>query len=478
MYTSSYMPSLITSYFTGYKEPEGVASWKDSDIEVTLRRATEEEVPSRVYRVLCQAAESLQSLKNTWNLYRHRDFARLVRSSPSSDPFVNRVCNLLKTIIMTSRPPIMNEIFKHYRQDPEGVFFRPGQDPLVGLAKEILPDVQDPQRYFILTAGKEEIDDLREVVHPYLQRQAIQKRVEEIREIVQERIQNWEEKDRVIDLKQEVFLMAAEVFTKMFLGLDTSYQDVVKAVQQVFELSSKLSHRRPISSAEWEEVRALFAALFGQILANQDRVPLLIAMKEQNYDEGAMKCVLLGLLLGGHETTASMITYTLFRCAQDQHLQDDVFNNTISIDHLLAEGLRLSLPAVATTRITAANLVLEVRNRHTQEVAKRFIEIGRSLNTWMWGVAHDPHHFPNPEVFNPQRWEGKEFSPLTLSYKPFGGGKHACPGANLAWQEAQIVVEEVFKSYQLKTKLQGEPHFKQTLLRSIDQELPVTVQNR
>lgn len=475
MYTSSYVPSFITSYFTGYVEPKGVKEWNDDEIAVTLREAQEGEMPPRVYRVICSTMEVFSKITNTIYMVRYRDLGRLARTLPDHDPFVHRAPNYLHPFTLTARLPLMNAIFKEYRRSEEGLFSHQGQHPIVLVVKKLLPEVPNALPYILLTADEKEVKTLRALIHEHLKASTIQDRENEIRSLVQARIQTWKDQ---IDLKQEVELLAAEVFTKLFLGFEGPYEEVVHFVRDIFELIGKLPLRQPISEGEWQQARTTFSSLCERILEHPAQHSMVATMEEQGYDLGAMKCMLFNLLLGGHETTASVITYTLLRCAQDPQLQEDIQEHPEHIENLIAETLRLSPPAIAAGRTASKNLILEITNRTTNEIAKRFIPKGQNISPWMWKAARQPQHFQHPEQLRLERWEGQSFSPLTLPYKPFGGGVHACPGAPLAWKEAQVVIEEVLQSYKLSTPIKGEPTFKHSFITWIDQRLPVSIQDR
>ncbi|KAG6855532.1 hypothetical protein H0H87_001515, partial [Tephrocybe sp. NHM501043] len=73
-----------------------------------------------------------------------------------------------------------------------------------------------------------------------------------------------------------------------------------------------------------------------------------------------------------------------------------------------------------------------------------FIPAGTAIVGNTWAILHDPRTFPNPSIFNPDRFlepncpEGRspDFSPLDPLSVAFGYGRRVCPGRYMA--EAQL----------------------------------------
>lgn len=67
-----------------------------------------------------------------------------------------------------------------------------------------------------------------------------------------------------------------------------------------------------------------------------------------------------------------------------------------------------------------------------------------------WSIGRDPSVYPDPEVFNPQRWidadgEIKENPKLFT----FGFGRRACPGLHVANRSVYIAVAHILWSFTL-----------------------------
>ncbi|KAG0474986.1 hypothetical protein HPP92_014672 [Vanilla planifolia] len=59
-------------------------------------------------------------------------------------------------------------------------------------------------------------------------------------------------------------------------------------------------------------------------------------------------------------------------------------------------------------------------------------------------IHHSPENFPNPEKFDPSRFE---VAPKQNTYLPFGNGTHACPGNELAKLEMLVLLHHLTTQY-------------------------------
>ncbi|KAK2995721.1 hypothetical protein RJ640_012445, partial [Escallonia rubra] len=63
----------------------------------------------------------------------------------------------------------------------------------------------------------------------------------------------------------------------------------------------------------------------------------------------------------------------------------------------------------------------------------------------VYSTHKDPNYFPNPEKFDPSRFEGN--GPLPFSFVPFGGGPRMCPGREYARLEALIFMHRLVTKF-------------------------------
>ena len=75
----------------------------------------------------------------------------------------------------------------------------------------------------------------------------------------------------------------------------------------------------------------------------------------------------------------------------------------------------------------------------------------------MW-TAHSSHmnpdYFPEPEKFDPSRFEGSGPAPYT--YVPFGGGVNICPGRNYAKLVTLVFTHNLVTRFRLEKVIPNE----------------------
>ena len=108
-------------------------------------------------------------------------------------------------------------------------------------------------------------------------------------------------------------------------------------------------------------------------------------------------------------------------------------------ERVLKESMRLYPPAWTTGREAAEDL----------EIAGYHIPKGAQLLMGQWVVHRDPRWYPNPEAFDPDRWEDMKSLPR-FAYFPFGGGPRVCIGNHFAMMEATLLLAIAMQRYRFE----------------------------
>jgi cytochrome P450 family 117 subfamily A len=148
------------------------------------------------------------------------------------------------------------------------------------------------------------------------------------------------------------------------------------------------------------------------------------------------------LVLGGHETIASTLAWMVIQLGARPDLWEALSAEAGAApevpatpqeakafpfaEALFRETVRAYPPFGVITR-----KALEPFPLHGQTIPE-----GALVGVDLWGIAHDPDLFPDPDDYHPARWLGRTSPPTPIEISQFGAGPHFCLGYHLAWLEA------------------------------------------
>jgi cytochrome P450 len=157
------------------------------------------------------------------------------------------------------------------------------------------------------------------------------------------------------------------------------------------------------------------------------------------------------LIGAGYDTTAATLAWLLLRAAATPDLwerlraeADTVFGALNQPDHTSLAGLDLAARTVhESLRLHPAGVV-GVRETTTAVSAGGYLIPRRTLIAWSPHLAgQDPHHWPNPLSFDPDRHldpTPQQAALAKAAWVPFGGGARNCIGFALAQIELTLIV--------------------------------------
>ncbi len=200
-----------------------------------------------------------------------------------------------------------------------------------------------------------------------------------------------------------------------------SYPPFRRRVDRVAKLiHGEIAERRAAPDlAERDDVLSLMAAA-----RHDDGSPMSDA---EIHDE------LLTLLVAGHETTATALSWAVERLVRHPdklaRLREEVeAGEEAYLTATIQETLRLRPVIVAVLR----------RLTESVELGDYRLPAGVTVVPCIHLVHRDPTIYPEPDRFRPERF--LETPPGTYTWIPFGGGVRRCIGAAFAQQEMAIVL--------------------------------------
>lgn len=189
---------------------------------------------------------------------------------------------------------------------------------------------------------------------------------------------------------------------------------------------------------------------------------LLHAVDEDDggtFTDSEVRDQLMGLFIAGHETTAVLMTWTLYMLAKHPEIQDalhDEVSSAMSGQHLSLEDLEsMSLTdriLKETMRLYPPAWSLFLREAAEDiQLGEHTFPKGAVFYISPWVLHHDPRWWTDPQTFDPSRFEGdwKKQQPA-YSYLPFGGGARVCIGAHMAEMEAEIILATIIKNFKIE----------------------------
>ena len=157
----------------------------------------------------------------------------------------------------------------------------------------------------------------------------------------------------------------------------------------------------------------------------------------------------LTFFLAGAETTANLLAWALYELARSPDIQERLHAQAAIVlqgtlpsfellpeltfaDHVITEALRLYPSAWFLTRTVASDTRLG--GVHLPE--------GTMLGYSAYIIQRRADLYPDPDRFNPDRWEGQKPGRTTIipSYIPFGAGARKCLGDQFARIQATLAL--------------------------------------
>ncbi|CAH2087335.1 unnamed protein product [Euphydryas editha] len=224
----------------------------------------------------------------------------------------------------------------------------------------------------------------------------------------------------------------------------------------------------PRSSIEYFE--KIFRSVVAQRKANQnetepkDLLDLLIKIQEENksYTDDLIISQAAIFLLGGFETSASVMTFTTYELAYNLEIQDKLYQELSEavrrngsedfdikvlsqltyLDCVVKEGLRKYTTMGWIDRIAISDYKVD---------DKLNIEAGTVVYINSTGMHYDPKFFPDPYKFDPDRFlpENKD-KIIPYSYMPFGEGPRFCVGKRFALMTLQFGISSMLLNYKIR----------------------------
>ncbi|KAG2691298.1 hypothetical protein I3760_08G003300 [Carya illinoinensis] len=244
---------------------------------------------------------------------------------------------------------------------------------------------------------------------------------------------NIEDPEHVTTLENPFNLLAEGIISLPLNLPGTAFNRAVKAGKVIHEKVLAIIRQRKMELLE-NKGSAQVDLLSRMLLVTDEKGGGIEEEKE-------IAARITGLFIASRDTTSSAITFVLNYLAEFPHVYDEILKEQMRIakskgsdellnwDHIrkmkyswnvVRETMRLTPPCQGAFREVTADFTY----------AGFTIPKGWKTFSTVHSTHKNPKYFPDPEKFDPSRFEGKGPEPYT--YLPFGGGPRMCSGKEYA----------------------------------------------
>ncbi|CAN0841951.1 Flavonoid 3'-monooxygenase [Linum grandiflorum] len=233
-----------------------------------------------------------------------------------------------------------------------------------------------------------------------------------------------------------------------------------RKMQQEFDqiLNSVISRRRKLVSD-----------LGGEFRDGKDFLQILLDMNSHgdaalSITDSQLKGILLDSIIGGTDTTATTIEWTMAMLMQHPEAMqkvckelDEVIGRTSILEELHLPQLHYLDAVIKETFRLHPSVPMLVPRCPSQDckIGGYTIPKGAAVFINAYAIHRDPQLWTNPLEFRPERFLGKDASKLdylgnSSQYFPFGTGRRVCPGIPLAEKMLKYVLGSLLHSFEWK----------------------------
>ena len=377
------------------------------------------------------------------------------------------------TFVFTSDPDAIREVFA---SDPDTLHAGKAN----GIFKPILGD-----HSLLLLDGPDHIRERRMMMPPFHgERMNTYGRVMDA--IAGAAVDRWP-RGRAFPAQTEMQAITLDVILRTVFGLEegaamTSLRDALTKFLAVGTKSNTISFvgrdgKVPFAAAQlalgrvtpWGRIKPLIDDVDRLLLAeiarrraapsdSDDVLTMLLAAKDEagrGLTDSELRDEMLTLLLAGHETTATALSWLLWRltsqpevqarlqaevraAARDGVVPPERLGELKYLDAVIKETMRLNpiIPFVARWILSP------------MRVAGRTLPADVMVTPCIYLTHRRPDLWPDPELFKPERFLDARVSPN--HYFPFGGGTRRCIGMAFALFEMKIILCRILSRVELR----------------------------
>lgn len=216
---------------------------------------------------------------------------------------------------------------------------------------------------------------------------------------------------------------------------------------------------------------ALVQELMDQRIANppkdktdRDMLDVLVSIKDEDgnlrFSADEVTGMFISLMFAGHHTSSGTSAWTLIELmrhpdayadvvkeldelyADGQEVSFHALRQIPKLENVLKETLRLHPPLIILMRVAQGEFEVEGYPIHKGD----FVAASPAISNRI------PEDFPNPDSFDPDRYEKPRQEDLVnrWTWIPFGAGRHRCVGAAFAQMQIKAIFSVLLREYEFE----------------------------
>lgn len=412
---------------------------------------------------------SFSSIKSAWYIGTQNDLSQPLLHSWKPGSYVSELASPAGTVYVTADPTVMRAVFANSRKAETGIFYDYENKRLFveGILKDLYPDdlqkigIEKAVDMLVISAAAPHAVILRGPMIKALGPSVISTYSNVLSDIADRILKDLTENERMnCDASQISFEYAVTVISKLFTGYETTrenYQKLGKSLDAFSKRMTRIVSHRPASVEEEKEYSVALSEMKAVIEGCLSSPSSYIkGLMDAGWNDFQIKSNLFFLYFAGTETTASSMNYLIWQLGREENsvLQQEIRASEHGQKILLkaiAEALRMHPPAFIEGRQLRQETLMTIRDKEHHILWSKELRKGHSIVCLTQAAGRDPSLYPEPEQFNPYRFPEEDPRMASLSFLPFGGGPHICPGQHLALAELQTFIYRILIHFSIYT---------------------------
>jgi enediyne biosynthesis protein E7 len=338
------------------------------------------------------------------------------------------------------------------------------------------------------------------MMQPMFQRSRVERFGALIADVSRRRLAGWEQKagsGELLNVTRETSEGALEVVLRATLGADLDRlvadlganpfalltEESVRDLRFAFRFRQLGRHIEAVIARR--EAAAAAAAgdtdgdWLGMMMAARDRGDGSAMSHRELIDE------VMSIIVAGHETTAAVLNSVWYLLSQHPAVEARLH---AEVDATVLPDLRLSSVAalkythqviLETMRLFPPVWVLTRKCLHADRLLGYNAPAGTDVFMSPYIVQRDPQHWPEPELFRPERFDhGADSAAHRFAYIPFSAGPRHCVGETFATYEMAIHVYHAARAFRLRSAQSGPREMEARINLRMREDVLMSVERR